>query len=147
MTQRSPKRRRAEDLQFDPDMECEVMEPVSHALRNIIASARTNLAAATLQVETLQVMNLRIRASHAVEDAAVAYAEQMEQNQKTRRRKLWLQTVHAETLETILDEWKCAMTKSNVARRGLVHTQVKHWRRTNPYPVWSLFRHLDRLRA
>jgi hypothetical protein len=111
MTQRSPKRRRAEDLQFDPKVGCEMMEPMSTALRNIIASTRTNLAAATL--ETLQVMNLRIRASHAVEDAAVAYTEQMEQKQKTMRRKLWLQTVHAETLETILDEWRCAVTKSN----------------------------------
>ena len=45
MTQRSPKRRRAEDLQCDPNIECEEMEPVSHALRGIIASARTNLAA------------------------------------------------------------------------------------------------------
>ena len=76
MTQRSPKRRREEDLRFDLDMEREVTEPVSQTLQMIMMSARTNLVAANL--ETLQVMNLRIRASHAVEDAAVAYTEQME---------------------------------------------------------------------
>ena len=117
MTQRSPKRRRGEDLRFNPDMKHEVMEPVSQALQKIMMSARTTLAAATL--ETLQVMNLRIRASHAVEDATIAYTEQMELEQKEMQRELFIQAVHSETLETILDEWKCAITKamSNSQRR------------------------------
>ena len=53
-------------------------------------------------------MNIQLKASHAVEDAAVAYLEQLEKKQKDDRRELWLQIVHAETLEVIIEEWKSA---------------------------------------
>ena len=69
-----------------------------------MAKAISNLVAASL--ETLQVVNLRLQASHAVEDAAVIYLKQMEEKQEADRRAMWLQTVHTETLETILDEWR-----------------------------------------
>ena len=45
-----------------------------------------------------------LQARHAVEDVAVAYLQQMEEKQKADKTAMWLQTVHTETLETILDE-------------------------------------------
>ena len=77
-------------------------QPVSAILQSIMAKARSNLAAASL--ETLQVVNLRLQASHAVEDAAVICLRQMEEKQEATKRAMWLQTVHTETLETSLDE-------------------------------------------
>ena len=102
MEHRSEKRKR--DQTYDPDVKFEVTQPVSAVLQNIMAKARSNLAAASL--ETLQVVNLRLQASHAVEDAAVIYLKQMEEKQKATKREMWLQTVHTETLEAILDEWR-----------------------------------------
>ena len=102
MENRSEKRKR--DQTYDPDVTFEVTQPVSAILQNIMARARSNLAAASL--ETLQVVNLRLQASHAVEDAAVIYLKQMEAKQEADRRAMWLQTVRTETLETILDEWR-----------------------------------------
>ena len=51
-------------------------------------------------------VNLRLQARHAVEDAAVIYLKQMEEKQEATKRAMWLQTVREETLETILDEWR-----------------------------------------
>ena len=121
MTQRNAKRRRSkEDLLYDPEVASEIIEPVSKQLRTIMQSARTNLAAATL--ETVQVMQMRLNASHAVEDAAVAFLEQLEEKQKANRRELWLQVVHSQTLEMIIDEWKSAVARRDTS---LQHPEVK----------------------
>ena len=96
--------KRTRDQTYDPDEKFEVTLPMSAILQNIIAKARSKLATASL--ETMQVVSLRMQASHAVEDAAVAYLQQMEETQKADKRAMWLQTVHTETLEPILDEWR-----------------------------------------
>ena len=122
MTQRNTKRRRRskEELLYDPEVASEVIEPVSKQLRTIMQSARTNLAAATL--ETVQVMEMRLNASHAVEDAAVVFLEQQEEKQKANRRELWLQVVHSQTLEMIIDEWKSAVARRDTS---LQHPEAK----------------------
>ena len=63
----------------------------------------------------MQVMNLRIQASHAVEDAAVAYLQQIKEKQKADRRAMRLQAVHTETLEAILNRWRF--------KAGLLHSK------------------------